>query len=362
MKLKTYRIALPLKHAFTISRETISTQSSLIVELESDGVRGYGEVTENAFYGHTYASIAKSLDKVSSSTLERLVNEKPQDLWTSIHGEVEGDMFALSALDMAAHDFRGKRLGIPTWKDWGLSWTNVPESSFTIGIDTVARMVEKLLEEPGWGIYKIKLGTKHDIEIVQELRRHTQAVFRVDANCGWSADDTIANSKALAKLGVEFIEQPLPIDAHREDKLRVYENAAVQIIADESCQVLEDVERCVGFFHGVNIKICKCGGLSPAFEMLVNAKQLGLKTMVGCMVESSVGISGAAQLLPLLDYADLDGAVLLRDEPCDGVSVVKGKIELAGRPGCGADLDFQRLPGYLVADRREDGQPDGTTL
>jgi L-Ala-D/L-Glu epimerase len=348
VKLAIYQLSLPLKHAFAISRETITTQTSLIVELEHDGVRGYGEVTENAFYGHTFESISASLNRISSAFLERLVDERPQTQWEALRSELAGDMFALSALDMAAHDLRGKRLGIPTWKDWGLSWDDIPESSFTIGIDSVERMVAKLLEEPGWGTYKIKLGTKHDIQIVTELRRHTSAVLRVDANCGWKADETIANSKALAELGVEFIEQPLPVDAVEEDKLKVFQHSSLPIVADESCQVIADVERCVGFFHGINVKICKCGGLSPAIEMLTNARSLGLKTMVGCMVESSVGISGAAQLLPLLDYADLDGAVLLRDEPCRGVTIDRGNVVLSEGAGCGADVDFQRLQDYTL--------------
>ncbi len=152
----------------------------------------------------------------------------------------------------------------------------------------------------------------------------------------------------LADLGVEFIEQPLPIETPRDDKLRVFRHSALPIIADEDCQVIADVEACCGLYHGVNVKICKCGGLSPALEMLINARSRDLKTMVGCMVESSVGISGAAQLLPLLDYADLDGAVLLRSEPCNGVSVTKGKVTLSQLAGCGAELDRDRLPEFLA--------------
>ncbi len=354
MKLTVIRVNLPLKHAFTISRESISTQSSMIVALEHDGICGYGEVTENSFYGHTYESMTASLMRLRLSSIDRYLVESPLDLWSKMHAEVAGDMFALSALDMAAHDQRGKRLGIPTWQDWGLDWNDVPDSSFTIGIDTIEKMVAKLQEESGWSTYKIKLGTKRDIEIVTELRRHTDAVLRVDANCGWTADQTIANSGKLADLAVEFIEQPLPIEASREDKLRVFRESALPVIADEDCQVITDIEKCCGLYHGVNVKLCKCGGLSPALEMLVNAKKLGLKAMVGCMVESSVGISGAAQLLPLLDYADLDGAVLLRDEPCSGVSVSKGNVLLSQLSGCGAELDRRRLPEFLTMEQELD--------
>ncbi len=347
MNLKLYRLNLPLKHPFTIARGTITEQPSLVVELEQDGVKGYGEVTENSFYGHTFQSMIRSLERVRDIPFD-YAKQSPSDFWLQLHEAIGEDMFALSAIDIAGHDLRGKLLGVPTWQDWGLEWKDVPESSFTIGIDTIETMVAKLHEQPGWSIYKIKLGTDRDLEIVRELRRHTSARFRVDANCGWNAAQTVANSHALADLGVEFIEQPLPIQASREHKLKVFQESALPIIADEDCQRRFDVDSCFGLYHGVNVKICKCGGLTPALIMLRNARALGMKTMVGCMIESSIGISGAAQLLPLLDFADLDGAVLLRNEPACGVTLSKGVISLSTRFGCGSELDYDRLSQYLV--------------
>ncbi len=347
MKFNLYRLNLPLKHPFTIARGTITNQPSLVVELEQDGMKGYGEVTENSFYGHTFESLTQSMERVRDIRCD-YANQSPIDLWPQLNEAIGEDMFALSAIDIAGHDLRGKLLGIPTWRDWGLHWESVPDSSFTIGIDTIETMVAKLHEQPGWSIYKIKLGTNRDLEIVAELRRHTSARFRVDANCGWTAAQTVANSFVLADLGVEFIEQPLPIEASREHKLQVFEKSALPVIADEDCQRRQDVDTCHGLYHGVNIKICKCGGLTPALSMLRSARTLGMKTMVGCMVESSIGISGAAQLLPLLDFADLDGAVLLRDEPASGVKLSKGVITLSKLPGCGSELDRERLPQYLV--------------
>jgi L-alanine-DL-glutamate epimerase-like enolase superfamily enzyme len=343
--MNLYRLSLPLAHTFTIARGSLSAQSSLIVELEHDGIHGFGEVTENSFYGHTFDSMTASLEKVRPQ-LDRYLDGSPAEVWQPMYETIGGDMFALAALDIAAHDLRGKRLGIPTWQDWGLEWNDVVDSSYTIGIDTIDNMIAKLNEQPGWSIYKIKLGTDNDIEIVSELRKQTDAVFRVDANCGWTVEQTIANSRQLADLGVEFIEQPLPITAADDEKARIFENSALPIIADEDCQQQVDVERCHGLFHGVNVKICKCGGLTPALTMLRQARDLGMNTMVGCMVESSIGISGAAQLLPLLDYADLDGAVLLRDEPATGVTIERGKVILTDRPGCGAELDFERLAEF----------------
>ena len=345
MKMKLYRVNLPLAHQFTIARESIATQNALIVELEHDGVHGLGEVTENRFYGHTLDSITSSLNRVAG-ILDSYIEHSPIDMWPKMCEALGGDMFALSALDIAAHDLHGKLLGVPTWQDWGLEWKGIPESSYTIGIDSIEKMIAKLQEQPGWSIYKIKLGTTNDIEVVTELRKHTDAVFRVDANCGWLAGETIANSQVLAQLGVEFIEQPLAIDSSAEDKLRVYNESKLPILADEDCQVAEDVMRCNGLYHGINVKICKCGGLSPALRMLRQAKQLNMKTMVGCMIESSIGISGAAQLMPLMDYADLDGAVLLSDSPAGGVRVAKGVVHLTGRPGTGAVLQYDRLDRF----------------
>jgi L-alanine-DL-glutamate epimerase-like enolase superfamily enzyme len=185
------------------------------------------------------------------------------------------------------------------------------------------------------------LGTPHDLEIVRELRKHTDAIFRVDANCAWTADEAIRNSPALKELGVEFIEQPLPPDRW-DDMKRVYRESALPVIADESCQVEPDVERCLGHFHGINVKLVKCGGLTPARRMIQRAGQLGLKTMVGCMTESTVGISAIGQLLPLLDYVDMDGALLLARDIATGVRIERGRIHFPEENGCGVRL---REPG-----------------
>ncbi len=345
MNLKLHRVHLPLEHPFTISRGTMTTQASVYVELEHDGISGLGEATENSFYGHTFDSIEASLERIRPH-LSRYLTESPLDLWDEMCQLMGGDMFALSALDMAAHDLRGKRSGIPTWKDWGLEWDTVVPSSFTIGIDKIDKMVEKLNQRPGWPVYKIKLGTGDDLDLIRELRRHTDAKFRVDANCAWSVTEAIEKSHSLEELNVEFIEQPLPIDASSNDKRQLYLNSALPIIADEDCQVISDVAACHGHYHGINVKICKCGGLTPALKMLNQARELEMKTMVGCMIESAVGISAAAQLLPLLDFADLDGAILLRDQPAHGVDIDQGRVARPDGPGCGSGLDFNSLPSF----------------
>jgi L-alanine-DL-glutamate epimerase-like enolase superfamily enzyme len=336
IKLNTYDYELPLRHVFSISRESTSIQPTLIVEL-SDGVhRGYGEATTNKYYGATIAKMREALDSVRD-IVESVDRIDPQALLKQAAPRLAHNSFALCALDEAAHDLWGKQQGAPVYTLWGLSLDGIPSSNFTIGIDSIEVMVQKLLETPGWPIYKIKLGTKYDLDIVRELRRHTAAPFRVDANCGWTADEAISNSHELVKLGVEFIEQPLPADDWAGVE-RVCRESALPIIADESCIAEADVERCAGHFHGVNVKLVKCGGLAPAKRMATRARELGMKAMVGCMTESTVGISAIAQLLPLLDYVDMDGAALLARDIATGVKVDRGVAVFPAVNGTGAEL------------------------
>ena len=336
MQLRIHEFDLPLRHTFTISRESINVQKTMIVELEEDGLRGYGEATTNNYYGFTFESMAQSLERVRS-TLESQALTDPPTLWGELYPALHDNPFALCAVDQAAHDLWGKRQGKPVYELWGLAADNLPVTNYTIGIDSIETMVAKMQEFPAWPVYKIKLGTANDLEIVRALRQHTDSGFRVDANCGWSADETIHNSIELAQLGVEFIEQPLPADQWDEMR-RVRADSALPIIADESCIVESDVARCVDHFHGVNIKLVKCGGLTPARRMIEEAKRSDLKVMVGCMTESTVGISAIAQLLPLLDYVDMDGALLLATDIATGVTIENGICRYAAVPGCGVEL------------------------
>jgi L-alanine-DL-glutamate epimerase-like enolase superfamily enzyme len=261
----------------------------------------------------------------------------PEELWQLAHPLLKNDPFAQCSLDQAAQDLFAKRQNKKLYEIWGLQPNPDILTNYTIGIDSIAKMVAKLNETP-WPLYKIKLGTEDDLAIVRELRKHTDAVFRVDANCGWDAAKTLEIAPKLKSLGVEFIEQPLPAE-HLEDMKDVYEKCVLPVIADENCILESDVARCAGYFHGVNVKLTKCGGLTPALRMLQNAKFLGLKTMVGCMTETSVGISAIAHLLPLLDYVDMDGTMLINNDPATGVKLDYGKVVFPDRNGTGAILN-----------------------
>ncbi|WP_442484413.1 dipeptide epimerase [Aeoliella sp. SH292] len=333
---------LPLRHVFTIARGSTTVQQTIVVQLSEDGMHGYGEATTNDYYGATLEAMAAAFDRVTP-LLKASSAREPEAVLAQLAQELEGQSFPLSALDAAVHDLWGKLHGKPVYAMWGLSTDKVPSSNYTIGIDSVEKMVAKMEEMPGWPVYKIKLGTDRDTEIVRALREHTSATLRVDANCGWTADQTIEYSKELATLGVEFIEQPLAagdIDGAK----KVFEHSALPIMADESCITEADVAKCAGMFHGINIKLSKCGGLAPARRMIAEARERKLRVMVGCMTESTVGISAIAQLLPLLDYVDMDGAVLIAKDVATGARVEKGVCHYPHANGSGIALIDGPLP------------------
>ena len=336
MHLLFHRVDLRLRHTFTIAHDSRDVQPTLIVELRDGDYRGFGEATATPYYGVTIDGMVAALDGIRAH-IEATPLDDPEQFWADMQPHLAQHPFALCALDQAAWDLWAKRQRQPLYKLWQLDTASSPTTNYTIGLDTPDRMVEKMREWP-WPLYKIKLGRPQtDMATVRAMRQHTDARFRVDANCGWTADQTLQFAPELASLGVEFIEQPLPADDWDGAK-RVYEQSALPIIADESCIVESDIDQCAGYFHGVNIKLMKCGGLTPARRMITRARQRGLRVMVGCMTESSVGISAIAQLLPLLDYADLDGSLLIANDPATGVTFDMGRVMYATENGTGAQL------------------------
>ncbi len=333
--------ALPLKHPFTIARGTVEVQETLVVQLHEAGEFGYGEATTNEFYGATIAGMSRSLARLGP-LLGGMAAERLDEALAAAAGLLADDPFARCAFDLALHDLWARRRGLPLHACWGLDPAAGPLSNYTIGIDEPAVMVRKLGEVPEWPIYKIKLGTADDLAIVRELRRHTDKPFRVDANGGWTARQAIELSGPLADLGVEFIEQPLP--PGDPGMAEVWRSSVLPVVADESCADEADVERCVGLFHGINIKLVKCGGLAPARRMIARARGLGLRVMCGCMTESTVGISALAQIAPELDDVDIDGAALLASDIASGVVVEAGRRRYPARPGTGVELRDGPLP------------------
>ncbi len=335
MQLILHSFELKLKHTFTISRESYDTQPTLIVELKDGDFVGYGEATSNPYYNITVSKMKADLENLQA-IIEGSTTETPEEFWAKMYPHLNQNMFALCALDLAYNDLYGRKKGKKLVELWNYDISKNPLTDYTIGIASIAEMIAKMEEMP-WPIYKIKLGTQEDIKIIAELRKHTDAIFRVDANCGWGVDETIQNAIALKELGVEFIEQPMKADDWDAHK-KVFQNSVLPIIADESCQVEADVAKCHNHFHGVNVKLVKCGGLTAARRMLIQAKELGMQTMVGCMTESSVGISAIAHLLPLLNYVDMDGALLLANDIAKGVVIKKGVVQYSELNGTGVVL------------------------
>ena len=330
VKLRTSIEDLTLRHRFTIARDSQDISRVVFAEFEHDGIIGWGEASPTPFYGETAESVEQDLLELRP-WLARCDPRAWRHLLAEAAGYLEGRRGALCALDLAVHDWAARSIGRSLWELWGLDPRRMPLSSFTIGIDTPEVMVAKLREAPGFPIYKIKVGTPGDIDILRRLRRETDAVFRIDANCGWTAEECIENSRELKALGVEFIEQPLPpdqLDAMEE----VCARSALPIVADESSEVPEDVPKLVGRFDGINIKLIKCGGLAPALRMVETARTLGLKVMIGCMIESSVLITAAAQMGAMVDWLDLDGNILITDDPFVGVTNDHGRLTLPDGP------------------------------
>jgi L-alanine-DL-glutamate epimerase-like enolase superfamily enzyme len=335
MQIEIKKYVLQLAHTFTISRESRDTQDSMIVCLSHQGKTGYGEATANPYYQATVAQMTAEIEG-KRREIEGYDFDTPENFYRHLETLALGQ-FTLCALDLAANDLYGKILGQPLYRIWGTDNSRYPITNYTIGIDTVEKMVDKLKEKP-WPVYKIKLGTPQDVAIVRELRKHTDSIFRIDANCAWTVEEALHNAPILKTLGVEFLEQPLKADDW-EGLAALKAGSVLPVIADESCIVESDVEKCAPYFHGINIKLTKCGGLTPARRMIAKGRELGLKIMVGCMTESTVGMSAIAQLTPQLDYVDMDGAMLLKGDIAKGIEILEdGKLVFPTLPGSGIEL------------------------
>ncbi|MCG8310588.1 MAG: dipeptide epimerase [Cytophagales bacterium] len=331
MHLKIYEFDMKLKYPFSISRHTYFSQPTVIIELIHEDFSGYGEATLNPYYDITIENLKDCFTKMNKR-LGDYSFESPDKLYKDFMEFLDMNSFALAALNNASWDLFGKMKKTPVSNIIDLQKKDEPPSSYTLGIDTKDGLLMKMADLP-WPIYKIKAGTDNDLDLIKYVRANTDAILRVDANCAWELDKTLWLAKELRKLGIEFIEQPLP--AGHPDQEICFEKSVLPLIADESCRKEADVDRCLNRFHGINIKLLKCGGLTPAIKMVKRARELGLKIMVGCMTESSVGISAASQLIPFVDYVDLDGPLLLAEDVADGVHYEFGKIRLSGKIGVG---------------------------
>ena len=330
---KTYH--LPFRYPFTISKGTKTHQPTFVVELNFMGIKGYGEAPAISYYNIPVEKMIADLES-KRIFVEKFVFSDPERYWHYLHHLFPSNPFLVCALDMAGWDLFGKLKGKQLHELWGLDKTMAPVTDYTIGIDTIDKMTAKMLERP-WPVYKIKVGVVDDIEMVAALRKHSEANFRVDANGGWTLEQALQKIPVLKTLGVEMVEQPLARDDW-EGMKKLYELSPLPLFADESCVQENDLEKCHGYFHGINIKLTKCSGITPARRMISRARELDLKVMIGCMNESSVGTAAIAQLAPLLDYVDMDGPLLLAENIAMGVGFEYGKIIFGTGNGLGVTI------------------------
>ena len=315
MKLRFFPYELKLKHVFTVATYSRTTTPDVQVEIAYDGVIGYGEASMPPYLGQTV---------------------RLEDILAYVDGLTPGDTAAKAAIDIALHDLVGKLLGAPWYRIWGLDKAKAPSTTFTIGIDTPEVVREKTLEVAGqFNILKVKLGRENDKQMIETIRSVSDLPIAVDANQGWTdkkyALDMI---QWLKEKGIVMIEQPMP-KTQLDDIAWVTQHSPLPVFADESLQRLSDVPGLKGAFTGINIKLMKCTGMREAWKMVTLARALGMKVMVGCMTETSCAVSAAAQFSPAVDFADLDGNLLIANDRFKGMEVVKGKITLNDLPGIG---------------------------
>jgi L-Ala-D/L-Glu epimerase len=336
MRVSHEIVALRTRHPFVIARGGAPDHRVVWVTVtDADGATGTGEAAPNRFYGETPETVVAALARYAPL----LADADPWDLEgteAALAAALRFNPSARSAISAALHDLAAKRLGVPLYRLWGLSPARIPRSSFTIGIvDDEALLRARIAEAAGYPILKIKLGGARDEWVMRVVRDAApDRILRVDANAGWTVKRAVRMCALLEDYGVELVEQP--VAAQDTEGLRhVRERSRLPIVADESCLTASDVPRLAGAVDGVNLKLAKCGGLREALRIVAAARAHGLLVMAGCMVESSLGITAAAHLAPLLDYADLDGAALLADDPMDGATIAGGELRLPERPGLG---------------------------
>jgi L-Ala-D/L-Glu epimerase len=321
-------VKVHLKQTFRISHG--ATDEKEIVIANIDG--GLGEASPVNYYGETPATISEFIKNASS-----VIGDDPfklEQICDKLEHVAAYNFSAKAAIDIALHDLIGKRLGIPVYKLLGITPRDNIATSYTISINDPESIKRQVQANPGYKVYKVKVGVRNDIEMVAAVRESTDAAIRVDANGGWSLKEAVQKIKLLQKYDVEFVEQPLHWKDYKGFKI-LRQKSELPIFADEGVMRAEDIALYYGLVDGINIKLMKSGGIREAFKMISVARALQMKVMIGCMVETSVAISAAAQLAPLVDYVDLDGNLLIADDPFDGIKAVNGYLKYNDKPGIG---------------------------
>lgn len=325
---------LKLRHTWTISRNSSTEKKNGLLKLTAAGITGYGETAANVRYGQSWESGEAAFARVK----EACAGLSPWEhlAWLEkAEAAAGGDSQVVAALDMALWDWKGKAVGQPVWRLLGVPSGRMAQTTFSIGIDTAEVMKEKVKEAEAYPLLKVKVGLANDEENVAAIRSVTTKPIRVDANEGWkSAEEALKKIAWLKTMGIEFVEQPLPAAKNAEMKA-VKAGSALPLVADESVLHVPDVPSLVGLFDGINAKLAKCGGITRAYDLAALGRALGFKLMLGCMIESSLGIAAAVAVAPLYDWLDLDGNLLVANDPWKGLTLTDGRWELPTAPGLG---------------------------
>ena len=336
MKAKWEEVKLNLIHPFTIARSTRTHYDSIILILEHNGITAYGEAVPTTRYDEDAEKVNTALASVDFESEPFNDPFKLEDIDSACRDNSLMTPSAIAAMNIAYWDMQGKLLGQPLYRLWGLNPLKSLISTFTIGIDEIDVIKQKVREAEIYPILKVKQGLDNDREIISAIRELTDKPIRVDANEGWTKEEALEKIEWLSGQNVEFIEQPLPADK-LDESAWLKERSPLPIVADENCMTKEDIPKIAHAFDGINIKLMKCGGPTEALKMIHTARSFGLKIMLGCMCESSIAIGAAAHLSPLADWADLDGNLLLSNDPYSGIDVKEGKLLLPDRPGIGVE-------------------------
>lgn len=341
MKVKFFPYTLELKDTFTISTFSRNSTPAVIVEIEHEGITGYGEASLPPYLGESIETVTDFLSSIDFEKFDDLF--KSESILHEIDQHTPGNTAAKASIDIALHDWLGKKTGYPLFRILGLDSDIKPLSSFTIGIGSKESVRKKVQESSEYPILKIKLGSDRDKETVECIRELTDRTLRVDVNQGWqNKEHALEMIEWLALKNVELIEQPLGAD-RIDDLVWIRERSPLPIIGDEGVKRLTDIGKAWGVYDGINVKLMKSTGILEAYKMIITARALGMKVMIGCMTETSCGISAASQLSPLADWADLDGALLIRNDLFKGTEVNSGTISIPDRPGIGI-IPSQVLP------------------
>lgn len=333
--VKYWNHSLAFEYPFTISKGTKTHQSIFVVELEWRGIKAYGEAPAIAYYGISVDQMAHDLH-TKLKFVENFSFTEPKRFWHFLHHLFPQNPFLVCALDMAGWDLFAKVRNKPLYSILNLNPKQSPITDYTIGIDTTEVMLEKIKNHPA-KIYKVKMGNQDDLNKLHQIRNTTDAIIRIDANAAWKFDEAKVMLPDLEKLNIELIEQPFAKDEFEETK-SFSELTSIPIIADESCASLTDLEKCCGTFDGINIKLTKSSGITPAIDMIKKARQLNMKVMLGTMNESTIGTAALAHLAPMVDYLDADGPLLLNEDLASGIRYDKFQLLPSDLPGLGVQL------------------------